>query len=143
MKAAGVRAIQILSSGFAEQAGEGASKQRWLMDWAARTGIPAVGPNCFGLMNAANQLMAVPLDFHTMKVGGISSIFQSGQGGSHPRPNGAEDNHDEPLSTLVTSYFARGDSGFGGPPNGQPKPHQMPGRTPTGSSTFARASTKG
>ncbi|MCK1641376.1 acetate--CoA ligase family protein [Bradyrhizobium sp. 157] len=77
-EAAGVRAIQIISSGFAEQAGEGASKQRWLMEWAARTGIPVVGPNCFGLMNAANQLMAVPLDFHTMRAGGISSILQSG-----------------------------------------------------------------
>ncbi|WP_247333686.1 acetate--CoA ligase family protein [Bradyrhizobium sp. 147] len=77
-EAAGVRAIQIISSGFAEQARDGASKQRWLMDWAARTGIPVVGPNCFGLMNAANRLMAVPLDFHTMKAGGISSILQSG-----------------------------------------------------------------
>lgn len=77
-EAAGVRAVQIISSGFAEQPGEGASKQRWLMEWAERTGIPVVGPNCFGLMNAANQLMAVPLDFHTMKAGGISSILQSG-----------------------------------------------------------------
>ncbi|MFK4492247.1 acetate--CoA ligase family protein [Bradyrhizobium sp. USDA 336] len=77
-EAARVRAIQIISSGFAEQAGDGASKQRLLMDWAARTGIPVVGPNCFGLMNAANRLMAVPLDFHTMKAGGISSILQSG-----------------------------------------------------------------
>ncbi|MCA1510385.1 acetate--CoA ligase family protein [Bradyrhizobium sp. NBAIM01] len=77
-EAAGVRAIQIISSGFAEQAGDGATKQRWLIEWAARTGIPVVGPNCFGLMNAANRLMAVPLDFHTMKAGGISSILQSG-----------------------------------------------------------------
>ncbi|WP_456781724.1 CoA-binding protein [Bradyrhizobium sp. USDA 3315] len=34
-EAAGVRAIQIISSGFSEQAGDGASKQRWLMDWAS------------------------------------------------------------------------------------------------------------
>ncbi|WOH80398.1 acetate--CoA ligase family protein [Bradyrhizobium sp. BEA-2-5] len=77
-EAAGVKGIQIISSGFAEQPGEGASKQRWLTEWAARTGIPVLGPNCFGLMNAANQLMAVPLDFHTMKAGGISAILQSG-----------------------------------------------------------------
>ncbi|MBZ9603051.1 acetate--CoA ligase family protein [Phyllobacterium chamaecytisi] len=75
---AGVRAIQIISSGFAEQAGEGEEKQRWLVKWAQRTGIPVVGPNCFGLMNAANRLMAVPLDFHNMKAGGISAILQSG-----------------------------------------------------------------
>ncbi|WP_439366115.1 MaoC/PaaZ C-terminal domain-containing protein [Bradyrhizobium sp. DASA03005] len=38
--------------------------------------------------------------------------------------------HGEPLATLVTSYFARGDGGFGGPSDRQPKPHQMPSRTP-------------
>ncbi|WP_027546719.1 acetate--CoA ligase family protein [Bradyrhizobium sp. WSM2254] len=76
--AAGVRAVQIISSGFAEQAGEGATKQRSLTEWAERTGIPVVGPNCFGFMNAANRLMAVPLDFHSMKAGGISAILQSG-----------------------------------------------------------------
>jgi len=77
-EAAGVGAIQIISSGFAEQVGDGFAKQRWLMEWAERTGIPVVGPNCFGLMNPANRLMAVPLDFHTMKAGGISAILQSG-----------------------------------------------------------------
>ncbi|MGY4408253.1 acetate--CoA ligase family protein [Bradyrhizobium sp. USDA 3315] len=77
-EAAGVRAIQIISSGFAEQVGEGITKQSRLTEWAERTGIPVVGPNCFGLMNAANRLMAVPLDFHTMKAGGISAILQSG-----------------------------------------------------------------
>lgn len=34
------------------------------------------------------------------------------------------------LATLVTSYFARGDGGFGGPSDGEPKPHQMPTRGP-------------
>lgn len=75
---AGVRSIQIISSGFGEQAEEGEEKQRWLVEWAQRTGIPVVGPNCFGLMNAANRLMAVPLDFHNIKTGGISAILQSG-----------------------------------------------------------------
>lgn len=36
----------------------------------------------------------------------------------------------EPLATMVTSYFAPGEGGFGGPSYGQPKPHQMPTRTP-------------
>ncbi|UWU83102.1 MaoC/PaaZ C-terminal domain-containing protein [Bradyrhizobium yuanmingense] len=36
----------------------------------------------------------------------------------------------EPLATLVTSYFARGDGGFGGSSHGQLQPHQMPSRTP-------------
>ncbi|WP_407151136.1 MaoC/PaaZ C-terminal domain-containing protein [Bradyrhizobium sp. ORS 86] len=34
------------------------------------------------------------------------------------------------LATLVTSNFARGDGGFGGPSGGQPAPHQIPARTP-------------
>lgn len=36
----------------------------------------------------------------------------------------------EPLATVVGSFFARGDGGFGGPSGGQPVPHQMPSRTP-------------
>lgn len=36
----------------------------------------------------------------------------------------------ERLATLVASFFARGDGGFGGPSGEQPKPHQMPTRTP-------------
>ena len=36
----------------------------------------------------------------------------------------------EPLATLVASYFARGDGGFGGPTSGQPKPHRVPTRSP-------------
>ncbi|WP_370637177.1 MaoC/PaaZ C-terminal domain-containing protein [Phyllobacterium chamaecytisi] len=35
----------------------------------------------------------------------------------------------EPLATLITSFFAADDGGFGGP-NNQPKPHQMPPRMP-------------
>lgn len=34
------------------------------------------------------------------------------------------------LATLVTSYFARGDGGFGGTSHGQPQPHKMPTRAP-------------
>ena len=36
----------------------------------------------------------------------------------------------EPLATLVASRFARGDGGFGGPSEGQPEPHKVPGRAP-------------
>ncbi|MGY2932990.1 acyl dehydratase [Bradyrhizobium sp. GM6.1] len=38
--------------------------------------------------------------------------------------------HSELLATLVTSYFARWDGGFGGPSQGQPELHQMPSRAP-------------
>lgn len=36
----------------------------------------------------------------------------------------------ELLATVVASVFARGDGGFGGPSEGQPKPHQVPTRAP-------------
>ena len=36
----------------------------------------------------------------------------------------------EPLATLVSSAFARGDGGFGGPSDGQPAPHAVPTRAP-------------
>lgn len=35
-----------------------------------------------------------------------------------------------PLATVVASLFARGDGGFGGPPEGLPEPHQVPTRAP-------------
>jgi len=36
----------------------------------------------------------------------------------------------EPLVTLVSSTFARGDGGFGGPTTGAPEPHPIPERKP-------------
>lgn len=36
----------------------------------------------------------------------------------------------EPLCTLVSSTFARGDGGFGGPSTGAPEPHAIPERNP-------------
>ncbi|MBL9010033.1 MAG: MaoC family dehydratase N-terminal domain-containing protein [Alphaproteobacteria bacterium] len=38
----------------------------------------------------------------------------------------------EPLATLVSSTFARGDGGFGGPSTGAPEPHPIPERKPDG-----------
>jgi acyl dehydratase len=37
---------------------------------------------------------------------------------------------DEPLCTLSSTIFARGDGGFGGPKDGAPEPHRLPRRTP-------------
>lgn len=76
--AAHVGAIQIISSGFSEARADGIAKQTRLVEWAARTGIAVVGPNCIGLLNAANGLIAVPNQFQTMKAGGISAALQSG-----------------------------------------------------------------
>jgi len=40
------------------------------------------------------------------------------------------DSSGQPLVTLKASVFARGDGGFGGPADGEPPPHQVPGRSP-------------
>ena len=39
----------------------------------------------------------------------------------------------EPWLTVTSSIFARGDGGFGGPSEGQPEPHAIPGRAPDAS----------
>lgn len=77
-EAVGVGAIQIISSGFADQGVEGVAKQGRLVEWAQRTGIPVVGPNCNGLLNAANGLIANGVSFRNIKAGGISAVLQSG-----------------------------------------------------------------
>lgn len=77
-EAANVGAIQIISSGFADQGAEGAAKQRRLAEWAERTGIPVAGPNCMGLLNAAHGLRAITSPFQTMKAGAVSAVMQSG-----------------------------------------------------------------
>ena len=41
-----------------------------------------------------------------------------------------KDENGDKLATLVASRFARGDGGFGGPSEGQPEPHKVPGRAP-------------
>lgn len=77
-EAAGVGAIQIISSGFADQGAEGIVRQRRLVEWAKRTRIPVAEPNCYGLLNADNGLIALPDQLPALKAGGISAVVQSG-----------------------------------------------------------------
>lgn len=81
-ESAGVGAIQIGSAGFADQGGEGVERQRRLVQWSERTGIPVAGPNCVGLLNTTNRLIAVTTPFETMKEGGVSAVLQSGMMGA-------------------------------------------------------------
>jgi acyl dehydratase len=41
-----------------------------------------------------------------------------------------KDEAGDKLATLISTRFARGDGGFGGPAQGQPAPHQVPSRPP-------------
>lgn len=43
---------------------------------------------------------------------------------------------DKPFATVISTGFARADGGFGGPPTGQPAPHQTPERSPDAAITL-------
>jgi acetate---CoA ligase (ADP-forming) len=51
--AAGVRALLVLSAGFAEAGAEGAARQYELLEVCRETGMRLVGPNCQGVLNTA------------------------------------------------------------------------------------------
>ena len=54
--AAGVRALLVVSSGFAETGPEGANRQRRLVDVCRDAGIRIVGPNCLGVINTSPEV---------------------------------------------------------------------------------------
>jgi acetyl coenzyme A synthetase (ADP forming)-like protein len=47
----GVRAIVVISAGFAEVSGEGRARQDRLLQTCRRAGIRLIGPNCMGILN--------------------------------------------------------------------------------------------
>ncbi len=47
----GIRAVSIISSGFAEIGGEGIARQEAIIDRASQVGMRIVGPNCMGVLN--------------------------------------------------------------------------------------------
>jgi acyl-CoA synthetase (NDP forming)/RimJ/RimL family protein N-acetyltransferase len=51
----GVRALVVISGGFAESGPEGAELQRRLLDVTRRAGMRLVGPNCMGVLNTSTQ----------------------------------------------------------------------------------------
>ena len=53
--AAGVRALLVISSGFAEVGPEGAARQQELVDICRSSGMRLVGPNCMGLVNTSPE----------------------------------------------------------------------------------------
>lgn len=74
---AGVKAIAVTSSGFAECGSEGAEIQREIAKLCGDAKIPLLGPNCFGVINTSIRLNA-SFSKHLPKSGGISVISQSG-----------------------------------------------------------------
>jgi acetyltransferase len=77
--AKGVRAINILTSGFEEIRGdEGKRRRRLLTDFVQRTGIRIVGPNCFGVLSVPHNYPGMAGSYPTMPAGKLSLAFQSG-----------------------------------------------------------------
>ena len=53
---AGVRALLVISSGFAEAGEAGAERQRQLLEVCRAAGIRIVGPNCLGVLNTTENV---------------------------------------------------------------------------------------
>lgn len=78
-EAAGVKAVNIITSGFGEQADEEAhNRQEQIREFTRRTGIRVVGPNCLGLISTPADLVAKSGPYTTVHRGPVSIVFQSG-----------------------------------------------------------------
>ncbi len=75
--AKGVKAVQILTSGFREAGEEGQKLEEQLTKIAAR-GIHIVGPNCFGVYSPAGTLTMLPGEDFPKESGPVAFISQSG-----------------------------------------------------------------
>ncbi|HET8628022.1 MAG TPA: acetate--CoA ligase family protein [Thermomicrobiales bacterium] len=77
---AGVGAVNIITSGFAEKQEDetGPARQRAIRDFAQRTGIRVVGPNCLGNISVRNHMVASSGAYPPLTVGPISLVLQSG-----------------------------------------------------------------
>lgn len=77
--AAGVRALLVISAGFAEAGAEGAARQRELVTVCRDAGMRLVGPNCLGVLNTS-QAVSLNATFapHPAAPGRVGFMSQSG-----------------------------------------------------------------
>ncbi len=84
--ARGVRAVIVLSSGFAEAGDEGAAWQAEMRAIALRHGMRLLGPNCLGTVAVAERAIgsfSVALEDHFPQAGAVGIVSQSGNIGSY------------------------------------------------------------
>jgi acetate---CoA ligase (ADP-forming) len=75
----GVRALVVISSGFAEVGGEGVERQRALMGVCREHGMRLIGPNCMGILNTADDVRLNATFAPTFPPqGGVGFMSQSG-----------------------------------------------------------------
>lgn len=83
--AKGIKAVQVLSSGFAEESEEGRQRQQEMIALAAQHGVRLLGPNCLGIVSVRNRYFATfstALEALSPQPGAISFVTQSGAFGS-------------------------------------------------------------
>ena len=73
-----VRAVLIPASGFAESSNDGHARQQRLLDKIRGTHTRLWGPNCAGLLNLHNHLLASFVEYPQTRKGGISIVSQTG-----------------------------------------------------------------
>ena len=77
--AAGVRALVVISAGFAEAGDEGARRQRELLSICRDAGMRLVGPNCLGVLNTSRTVsLDATFAAHTAAPGRVGFMSQSG-----------------------------------------------------------------
>ncbi len=76
---AGVRAMLVISAGFAEAGERGAERQRKLLELCRNGGIRIVGPNCLGALNTAPEIrLNATFAPHRALPGRVAFMSQSG-----------------------------------------------------------------
>ncbi len=74
-----VGAVNIITSGFGEQSDDEAHRrQEQIRDFARRTGIRVVGPNCLGIISTPAKMVAKSGAYTNVRRGPIGIVFQSG-----------------------------------------------------------------
>lgn len=75
----GVRGLLVISAGFREVGGEGAERERELVEIVRRHGMRLVGPNCMGVLNTAPDMSMNATFAPTMPPAGrVAFLSQSG-----------------------------------------------------------------
>jgi acetyl coenzyme A synthetase (ADP forming)-like protein len=76
---AGVRALLVISAGFAEAGSEGAELQRELVEVCRGAGIRLIGPNCLGVLNTDEDIrLNATFAPHNAVPGPVGFLSQSG-----------------------------------------------------------------
>lgn len=74
----GVRAVIVMSAGFAETGAEGKKRQDAIARIARNSGMRLMGPNCIGVVDVPNGFATVEILIRNIQPGNISIVAQSG-----------------------------------------------------------------